>query len=312
MPNDERFDLIGFGIAAVDEVVELPRFPQADSKLQVNSIRRYGGGQCTTALVAAARLGLTCGYAGLLGENELSDFTREYLEREGITVREWSCYPDARPYYAVILVDRSNGDRTILFTREGVRDPRPEDVPLDWLDRTGALLVDQLGPEGTLSACRAARERGVQIIADLERTDQPALLEIAELADHLILPLRVAREMTGRSVPAEVVAELARQSRRCTAVTWGGGRLLVRLRGRDTAPARLQSRCGGYNRLRRCVPRRLRSGYSQRTGGAGGHSFRLGHRGPEGHEGRRPGRDSGPPGRGAVSASAGRFALMEV
>ena len=219
--NDQSFDLIGIGIAAVDEVVELPAFPQPDTKMPAVSIQRHGGGQCTTALVAAARLGLKCGYAGLLGENELSDFTRGYLGREGIAVRENRGFPDARPYYAVVLVDRSTGDRTILYTKDGVREPRPEDVPLDWLRRTRALLADQLGPEATVSACRIARELGVEIIADLERVDLPELQEIVRLADHLILPLRIARELTGRSHPADAVAVLAEQARRCTAVTWG-------------------------------------------------------------------------------------------
>ena len=80
------YDLVGFGIAAVDDLVQLAKFPEPDTKVPISLMERHGGGQCTTALVAAARQGLKCTYAGLLGRNELSDFTRAALQRERVEI----------------------------------------------------------------------------------------------------------------------------------------------------------------------------------------------------------------------------------
>lgn len=225
IPMPERgkkeFDVCGFGISAVDDVVELERFPSPDTKSPVLSIERHGGGQCTTALVAAARLGRKCAFAGLLGRNELSQYTISLLEREGINCRAEIKYPGAGPYYSIVLLDRSTGERTLLYSSALVRPPAPEDIDEDLIARSRALLVDQLGPAGTLQACRYAQRWGVPVIADLERTDDEALREAMTLVDHLILPEKVARELTGRDDPAESTQALAATKRACSAVTDG-------------------------------------------------------------------------------------------
>jgi sugar/nucleoside kinase (ribokinase family) len=83
------------------------------------------------------------------------------------------------------------------------------------------LLVDQLGPEGTLYACEVAKRCATQIVADFERLDHECLWQAMRLVDHLILPMRTAREITGCSDPSLAVRELARTGRICTAATDG-------------------------------------------------------------------------------------------
>ena len=225
IPMSERgkkqFDVCGFGIAAVDDVVELVRFPAPDTKVPVLSIERHGGGQCTTALVAAARLGLKCAYAGLLGRNELSQYTISLLGQEGVEYRAEIRYPDAGPYYSIVLLDRSTGERTLLYSSVHVRPPSPDDIDENLIAGSRALLVDQLGPAGTLQACRYAQRWGVPVIADFERADDEALREAITRVDHLILPARVARELTGCSDPGDAARALATTGRACTAVTDG-------------------------------------------------------------------------------------------
>jgi sugar/nucleoside kinase (ribokinase family) len=215
------YDLVGFGIAAVDDVVQLAEFPEPDTKVPITLIERHGGGQCTTALVAAARQGLKCAYAGLLGRNELSEFTRTVLQREHIEIVSPIRYPDAKPYYSIILLDRSTGERTILYSGEGVRGRDPEDISEDLIADSRALLVDQLGPAGTLHACNLARKWGTQVIGDFERADDERLREAMLCTGHLIIPMRLAREVTGCGDPKEAVSKLAQPGRACTAATDG-------------------------------------------------------------------------------------------
>jgi sulfofructose kinase len=221
VPQGRAYDLVGFGIAAVDDIVQLAQFPERDTKVPVAAIERHGGGQCTTALVAGARQGLKCAYMGLLGRNELSDFMRTMLRREGIEVAAEGPYPDAKPYYSIILLDRSTGDRTILYSGDGVRGPSPEDISQKLIANSRALLVDQIGPAGALQACRYARECGTQVVGDFERADDELLLQAMSLTDHLIVPLRMAREVTGCCDAVEAVSKLAQPGRACTAVTDG-------------------------------------------------------------------------------------------
>jgi sulfofructose kinase len=215
------YDLVGFGIAAVDDIVQLARFPDRDTKVPITSIERHGGGQCTTALVAASRQGLRCAYAGVLGDDDLSGFTRETLRREHVEVFQMRDDPEVRPYYSIVLVDSSTGERTLLFSGSGVRGPAPEEISEDLIARSHMLFVDQLGPAGTLCACRLARKWGTQVIADFERADDGQLREAMLMTDHLIVPFRLAREITGYCDAVAAVTELARPGRACTAVTDG-------------------------------------------------------------------------------------------
>lgn len=219
--DNRVYDLVGFGIAAVDDIVQLSRFPERDTKVPITRMERHGGGQTTTALITAARQGLRCVYGGLLGENDLSEFTRTTLHRESVEVSQTASHPEARPYYSIVLVDASTGERTLLYSSYGVRGPSPEDISEDLISSSRMLLVDQLGPAGTLCACRLATKWGTQIIADFERAGDDQLLQAVPLIDHLILPLRLARELTGCGEAPAAVTKLAENPRICTAVTDG-------------------------------------------------------------------------------------------
>lgn len=217
----KTIDLLGFGIAAVDDLVELPHFPEPGTKIDVLARQRQGGGLCTTALVAAARLGLRCVYAGILGDNELSAFVRDRLDHEGVQVAGVVRHPHAKPFHSTILVDRSSGERTILSHAHDVVAPEPEDIDEALIRASRMVFVDHLGPSGTLHACTLARACGVPTVADIERVREPMVRDIMDLVDHLIMPLRLARELTGQSPPEEVVRTLGEVKRACTAITDG-------------------------------------------------------------------------------------------
>jgi len=218
--SGKAYDLFGFGIAAVDDLVEIPHFPHPGTKLEVLGRHRQGGGLCATALVAAARMGAKCMYGGYLGRNELSDYTRSALRNEGIDVLEEVQYPEAEPFHSTILVDHASGERTILYSREEVVAPWARDVRADLIANSRALFVDHFAPDATTQACKIARRFGIPVIADIENVNEAGVRDVIALTDHLIVPIRLAIELTGANDIESVVFALAQQ-RACTAVTDG-------------------------------------------------------------------------------------------
>src|SRR5262249_48809637 len=99
-----RFDIVGLGCAAVDDLLYVPAYPPADAKAQIQRRERQGGGLTATALVAAARLGARCAYAGVLGDDDLSQFVRANFEGEGVDVTWVRLRPGARPIHSIIIV----------------------------------------------------------------------------------------------------------------------------------------------------------------------------------------------------------------
>ena len=108
------WDVLGFGAVAVDDLLYLDDYPLPDTKVPIQSQRREGGGLAGTALVAAARLGARAAYCGVLGDDELSRFSIEELEREGVDCTPVVLQAQARPIHSVVIVSQATGERTLL------------------------------------------------------------------------------------------------------------------------------------------------------------------------------------------------------
>src|ERR1700719_586079 len=128
------FDILGLGCVAIDDLLYVDGYPHADNKVQVRRSERQCGGLTATALVAAARLGSKCAYAGTLGEDELSQFVLERLAQEGIDVASAKRIAGARPIHSVVVIDEKTRTRTIFFDFQNVLgaqadSPRADMIP---------------------------------------------------------------------------------------------------------------------------------------------------------------------------------------
>ena len=68
-----RWDVLGMGVSAVDDLVYVDHYPEPDSKLPVKKALRQLGGVTAMALVAAARMGARAAYCSVLGDDDLSE-----------------------------------------------------------------------------------------------------------------------------------------------------------------------------------------------------------------------------------------------
>jgi sugar/nucleoside kinase (ribokinase family) len=216
-----RWDVLGLGIVAVDDLFYVTRFPEPDTKRPMLAERRQGGGLTGTALVAAARLGARAAYCGVMGEDDLAAFTLAELERAGVDCSAVARRPGARPIHAVIIVEQATGQRTILYTHEGFVTPTPDDISEELIAGCRVLMMDGYAGEGGVRAAQIARRLGIPFVADIERLEEPTTLALFELADHLIIGAETAAAATGAHDPAVATAILARSGRACCAVTAG-------------------------------------------------------------------------------------------
>src|SRR5262245_1153498 len=183
-----RWDVLGLGCVAVDDLLYLPSFPTPDSKVRLRRRERSCGGLTANALVAAARLGASCGFAGTIGDDDDSRYVKECLSRESVDLSAMVERPGVRPIHSTILVDESAHTRTILFDLTGSVGASPVWPPDEVLRSARVLFVDHYGVEGMIRAARLAREAGIGVVADLERDGWPDFPELLALVDHLIVP----------------------------------------------------------------------------------------------------------------------------
>ncbi len=216
-----KWDVLGFGVVAVDDLWYVDGYPQAGSKTQVYTKQRQGGGLTGTALVAASRLGARAAYCGVLGDDDLSRFTIQELEREAVDCTPVLRRTGARPYHSLVIVDQSSGERTIIFTAEGVVERQPGEMTHDLIGACRVLFVDYFGVEGGLRAVALAHAQGIPVVGDIERIPQPGVEELLHQIDHLIVGVELAAVVAGETEPERMVRALSGPERACCVVTAG-------------------------------------------------------------------------------------------
>lgn len=205
---DKRWDVLGIGCAAVDDLLYVAGYPGPDAKTPVEHSERQCGGLTATALVAAARQGARCAFAGALGQDELSDFVLQTLNDEGIDTTPIARLADNGPIHSTIIVDRTAQTRNIFFQRPPTIGAIAGSPTVEQVQAARVLFVDHYGGEQTVRVQEVARKAGLPIVADLERDDAPFFREILAGCDHLILSRDFATHLTGKSSPAEAASAL--------------------------------------------------------------------------------------------------------
>jgi sulfofructose kinase len=200
------FDVVGIGLNAVDYLVGLPRFPVPGEKLRMSAFAREGGGQVATALVALSRWGCRCKYVGNVGDDEHGRLSSLLLSQEGIDLTHVRTVPGASSQFAVILVEEGTGERTILWDRDPRIRVSQEDLPLDDIRRTRALLLDGHDVSPAIAAARAARAAGVPVVLDAEKV-QEGTEELLSVCDHIV----AAGHFPGLLFPGAQAEEGARE-----------------------------------------------------------------------------------------------------
>ncbi len=218
---EKRWDILGIGTAAVDDVLIVDRFPQPDEKLPILARRRQGGGQTATALVTAARHAAQTAFCSCLGEDELSLFAYNELEKEGVDCSPTQRRAGCKPFYSTIIVEQSLGIRTILYHSEGVQEPALSWFDPAWVQASRLLFFDQNYTQLAQRAARIARQFKIPVVADLEYKPLPGLLELLPLIDHLIVGIDFAQKVTGKKEVEEMIAALYFSNQAACIVTAG-------------------------------------------------------------------------------------------
>jgi sulfofructose kinase len=213
-------DILGLGGVAVDDLLFVDRYPPADAKTVVARRERHCGGLTATALVAAARLGAGCAYAGVLGTDALSDFAIQVMAREGIDLAHLRREANARPLYSTIIIDQVRLTRNVFVDLAGVVGAALDWPPPEVVQACRVLFVDSIGPAGMLRAARLARAAGIPIVGDIEATGQQLTPLIGEV-DHLILSWEFARKFTGAATPENAARALWGAQRQAVVITDG-------------------------------------------------------------------------------------------
>lgn len=198
LPQSREFDAIGFGLNAVDHLIVVPEYPAFDSKIQLLQHVQAAGGQTASAMVGLQRLGLKTAYAGRFGSDAEGILGVASLKSEAVNIEFAEVIDGARNQVAFIIIDKRNGERTIIWDRDERLAYRAIDAPVRLASRGRVLHMDAHDPPACTAMARAAREAGTIISADIDNVYEglPELLPFVEI---LVSSSEFPKRLTGIS-----------------------------------------------------------------------------------------------------------------
>lgn len=228
-------DVLGFGCTSIDELIYVDEWPQAERKLPIRRLEMQGGGLGATALIAAARLGAKCSYAGLLGPDETSKRVADLLRDEGIDLDLVSWHEQAGAIRSFVIVNTRGNTRNIFFLRPELVGTPPDGPDESEIAASRCVFLDHYGGQGNVRVCELARKHGVPVVADFERSDVPSWDEFFPLVSHPILSQGFASRLTGKNDAQQMARALWNDGRQVVIVTGGENGCWVTEDGRGVA-----------------------------------------------------------------------------
>jgi sulfofructose kinase len=210
-PEDKPFDVVGMGLNSVDFLCVVPTFPASNSKMKIDRFSKQGGGQVATAMVALRRWGLKTRYIGKVGGDDLGQFSLDSIGRELVDTSGVAVEPNASTQFAFILVERSSGDRTILWNRDDRLMYREGELRKKDICSGKILLLDGHDIRAAIQCARWAREAGISTVIDIDVVE-PATPELIREVDFVITSSRFPTAFTGIPDREKALLELRKHT----------------------------------------------------------------------------------------------------
>lgn len=206
-----KFDVITLGIQAVDVLVRLPEQVHHDQKQFVSDLTIQGGAPMGSAAAGLGRLGFSTGVVVRLGEDTISNVAREQFRKDHVSLDlVVEDDPNVRPAIALVEIDPKTAARTVFVNIDNYGYLREQDIPVETIKNSRALLVDGYDLDAAEIGLKAAKESDCQTVLDFEAGDADRMRELLKLADHAILPLVCARNLTGEKDGEQATLALAK------------------------------------------------------------------------------------------------------
>jgi sugar/nucleoside kinase (ribokinase family) len=205
-------DVLAIGENSMDLVALVGGHPQANAKMPLLDYLELPGGEAASAAVGLVRLGWRAAYVGRFGDDRLGHQCRTAIAREGVDLTHAITMPDTPNRMAVIVVDRTTGDRTVLWRRADNLALQPEDVSDRTLRDCRVVLLGSDDVATMTTVARRARQFGVRTIADLEHVHRgtPDLLRQLDVA---IMAASFPEKVTGAGSLGAALREVAALAR---------------------------------------------------------------------------------------------------
>ncbi len=202
--------ILCIGIPVRDLTFRIQELPARGFKANASHFEEISGGNALNATIGIVRLGGRASLCGPMGDarETTSRYIFDKLAHEGIDTKHLIHMPGLVTPISNIMIDPS-GERTIVT----FRDPDLWKVRLPLADKLledcGAVLIESRCAEFCTDLCAEARNRGIPVIVDVDRT--MSLREgLLTASSHLVFSSEALQATAGIADDAEALKKIAK------------------------------------------------------------------------------------------------------
>ncbi len=211
LPSGRDFDVVGFGTNAVDFLIQVPHYPEFNSKVELVDYTQAPGGEAATTMAGLRRLGLRSSYIGRFGDDPAGAFGMESLRQENVDLTYAEQVAGARTQIAFIVIDARNGERTVIWQRDKRLAFAENEAPLEAVRRASVLHFTPHDIKACTAMAKAAKECGTIVSSDIDNVFE-GIEELLPHIDILIMSAEFPAKLLGAGIePRLALRELQRQ-----------------------------------------------------------------------------------------------------
>lgn len=233
-----EFDVVGVGLNATDTLLIVPHFPAYAGKVPFQEEHMSPGGQVASAMVACSRLGLRTKYIGAIGDDLRGRIQIESLQGIGINLDHVQLRKNCANQSAYIIIDRSTGERTVLWRRDDCLRIQAEEITQEMIAGARLLHIDGHDTAAVGRAAQIARGHGIPVTLDVD-TIYNGFDRVLPNVDYLVASSEFPTAWTGETDPFKALQNIQNEyGMRVAAMTLGAHGALALENGRfHYAPA---------------------------------------------------------------------------
>ncbi len=226
------FDIIGIGQNATDTLILLSHFPAYAGKVTFDQEILSPGGQVASAMVTCAKLGLRVKYIGTVGDDERGKIQLASLRASGIDLADVEVRENCPNQTAYILIDRTTGERTVLWQRAECLRLAPESITADKIACGRLLHIDAHDTAAVARAAEIARQHHIPVTVDVD-TIYHGFDRVLPHVDYLVASSEFPVQWTNERDPFRALETIQEEFRiPVAAMTLGAHGALARIHGR--------------------------------------------------------------------------------
>jgi sulfofructose kinase len=227
-----QFDVVGVGLNATDTMLIVPHFPAYAGKVPFQEEFLCPGGQVASAMVACAHLGLRTKYIGAIGDDERGRIQIESLQGTGINLDHVQIRRNCANQSAYIIIDRSTGERTVLWRRDECLRIDPDQIGPEQIACARLLHIDGHDTSAVAHAAALARRHGIPVTVDVD-TIYHGFDRVLPNIDYLVASSEFPAAWTGVNDPFLALETIQNEfGMKVAAMTLGAHGALARENGR--------------------------------------------------------------------------------